>query len=146
MDLRPLGPDDAAALAALDKAARPDAWGADVFANMLEKSATVAAGAFEGTQLCGYVLSQGAGDEAEILMIATHPGMRGLGIGRSLLDALTGLITAKGIAHLFLEVAEDNVPAKALYTRTGFREIGKRPGYYKRATGAVDAVLMRFDF
>ena len=46
------------------------------------------------------------------------------------------------------EVAEDNEPAIALYTRRGFEQVGRRKGYYRAAPGAndrapIDAIVMR---
>jgi ribosomal-protein-alanine N-acetyltransferase len=40
----------------------------------------------------------------------------------------------------FLEVRVDNEPARALYLREGFTELGVRRGYYDN--GRVDAVVM----
>jgi ribosomal-protein-alanine N-acetyltransferase len=50
---------------------------------------------------------------------------------------------------MFLEVGEDNAPALRLYAKAGFREVGKRPGYYPHGTsaaggrGAVSALILR---
>jgi [ribosomal protein S18]-alanine N-acetyltransferase len=38
-------------------------------------------------------------------------------------------------------VGEDNLPALVLYSRVGFKEAGRRKGYYKRPDSpAVDAL------
>ena len=45
--------------------------------------------------------------------------------------------------RLFLEVADDNIPALVLYSRSGFKEVGRRKGYYQRANGAkADALVL----
>ena len=50
---------------------------------------------------------------------------------------------ARGATRVFLEVAEDNLAARALYERTGFVEAGRRPGYYAAADGGRrDALLL----
>ena len=46
---------------------------------------------------------------------------------------------------MFLEVAEDNIPAQKLYLKGGFKVNGRRPRYYKREPAAIDAVLYRLD-
>ena len=44
---------------------------------------------------------------------------------------------------MFLEVAETNVAARALYARAGFTVTGRRRAYYHTPDGAaVDAVVM----
>ena len=58
---------------------------------------------------------------------------------------IEGLIRAsrRGEARkVFLEVAEDNAAARALYAKLGFQEIGRRRAYYKRPGGAVDALTL----
>ena len=46
---------------------------------------------------------------------------------------------------VFLEVDERNEPARRLYQRAGFREVGRRPGYYQqgREQPATALVLRR---
>jgi ribosomal-protein-alanine N-acetyltransferase len=46
---------------------------------------------------------------------------------------------------MFLEVAVDNVAALALYRSRGFEAVGRRPGYYSRPDGPIDAMIMRVD-
>jgi ribosomal protein S18 acetylase RimI-like enzyme len=42
-----------------------------------------------------------------------------------------------------LEVAETNVDARSLYAAEGYREIGRRPGYYRDVKdGNVAALVM----
>ena len=48
--------------------------------------------------------------------------------------------------RLFLDVAEDNTAAGALYQSLGFQVTGGRKRYYERAGGtAVDAILFALD-
>jgi len=35
------------------------------------------------------------------------------------------------------DVEESNTPARRLYARAGFREVGRRPGYYPGGKGAL---------
>ena len=49
----------------------------------------------------------------------------------------------RGAATAFLEVAEPNLAARALYARSGFHEAGRRRGYYRDPAGrAVDALVL----
>ena len=78
----------------------------------------------------GYVFGRYILDFAEITNIAVHPEARGNGIGSALLSKLKDACLARSLLTVQLEVREGNHPALALYKRMGFREVGRRPGYY----------------
>lgn len=75
-------------------------------------------------------------DEAELLNLAVDPAYRRLGVASALLGALSDNVSGT----LFLEVAEHNVSAIALYVRLGWQQIGLRKGYYDQ--GKTNAVVM----
>ena len=82
--------------------------------------------------------------EAELLTLATLPEMRRQGHARRHLAAFEAEARRRGAEVAFLEVAEDNAPAVALYRATGYAEAGKRPGYYRRPDGSrVGAIIMQ---
>jgi ribosomal-protein-alanine N-acetyltransferase len=80
---------------------------------------------------------QTAPNEAELLNLAVDPAQRRKGVAASLLLALTEQTSG----DVFLEVAENNLPAIALYDSLGWEQIGLRPGYYQN--GTVHAVVMK---
>ena len=47
------------------------------------------------------------------------------------------------VIDLWLEVAETNAPARALYHRLGFSPVGRRAGYYADQGAPVDALVLR---
>lgn len=134
-------------LAALHRASFDEPWDADALAELLALPGTFGLMAIGETPAVprGFVLLRLAADEAEILTIAVDPACRRQGIGRALAAAAAATAVAGGATALFLEVAEDNGPARALYEGAGFRIVGRRPGYYRRATGTVAACTMRLD-
>ena len=133
-------------LAAIHRASFDDPWDAEAMAGILAMPGHFGLIAIEhGTPAVGFVLVRIAADEAEILTIAVDPGRRRAGLGRRLVEAARALALAGGAVALFLEVADDNAPAIALYESQGFRVVGMRPGYYRRAGGAVAARTMRLD-
>ena len=71
-------------------------------------------------------------DEMEILRIGVVPEKRGRGIAASLISTL-----AKKGKNIILEVRESNIPARKLYKKCGFTEIGKRKNYYNNGETAV---------
>jgi [ribosomal protein S18]-alanine N-acetyltransferase len=92
--------------------------------------------------LDGFVLSRRALDEAEVLTIAVAARAQGAGLGRALLQDHMGRLAGLGTRTLFLEVDENNAPARALYERVGFVEVGRRTAYYHRADGTPATALV----
>jgi ribosomal-protein-alanine N-acetyltransferase len=65
-------------------------------------------------------------------------------VGRALLSENLRQAANAGAKAMFLEVAEDNTSALALYERFGFVKVGERAGYYRRADGTrATAIVMR---
>lgn len=94
----------------------------------------------DGQAAEGFVLSRGALDEEELLLIAVHPEHRGRGLGAALLKRFIAAAEARGAARLFLEMRDGN-PADSLYRRAGFQPVGRRRSYYRGAAkGPIDAI------
>lgn len=68
--------------------------------------------------------------ELKINNLAIHPRWRGQGLGGRLLRALLEFGAGEGCVEATLEVRPSNAPALRMYTRAGFRVIGRRRGYY----------------
>lgn len=90
----------------------------------------------------GFLLGQVVAGEAELLTLAVAPEARRQGTGRALVTAFLAEARVRGAETAFLEVAETNHAARALYAEAGFTPSGRRKGYYRGAGLAVDAVLM----
>jgi len=91
-------------------------------------------------ELGAFIILSVAAGQAEILTLATARGARRQGFARQLLSGVARELRGQKISELFLEVAEDNIAALALYRSEGFTPIGRRPAYYHRATGRVAAI------
>jgi [ribosomal protein S18]-alanine N-acetyltransferase len=65
------------------------------------------------------------------------------GVGRRLIEGMARAAKRAEAKRMFLEVAGDNLPALVLYSRMGFKEVGRRAGYYVRSgQPAVDALIL----
>jgi ribosomal-protein-alanine N-acetyltransferase len=93
----------------------------------------------------GFVLARAIAGEAEIVTIAVDPAHQGAGIGAALLRDALETARVAGAEAAFLEVAENNNQAYRLYTRHGFKKIGRRPNYYRQKDGAVAALVMKLE-
>jgi ribosomal-protein-alanine N-acetyltransferase len=140
------GPRDARAMAALHGASFHRGWSDGEFERLLSDRNVVVHRATVGRNLAGFILSRIAGAEAEILSIAVASSRRSKGLAKRLLDLNLRRLAGLGTRAVFLEVGDDNVPARRLYQRAGFREVGRREGYYRDHTGkASTALVLRRD-
>jgi [ribosomal protein S18]-alanine N-acetyltransferase len=131
------GPRDARAFAALHCASFHRGWSDGEFEQLLFDRNIVAHRALVGGHLVGFILSRLVLGEAEILSVAVASSRRGGGLARRLLDLNLRRLAGLGARTVFLEVDEGNVPARRLYQRAGFRDVGRRPGYYAPGQGAL---------
>ncbi len=96
--------------------------------------------------LAGYYLLMYAVDEAHLLDVAVCGARQRQGLGRHLLDCIGARAREQGMLSVLLEVRPSNERALAVYRRYGFREIGRRKGYYPAHAGQrEDAIVMRID-
>ena len=135
--IRAMGPEAAALLAALHAACFEEPWDGAAFDTLLRQPGVIALARDDS-----FILLRRVADEAEVLTLCTHPEARRRGRAAELVAAALERLAAEGVSRLFLEVAADNRPAQALYTRVGFIEAGRRPNYYRRRGAAVDALLL----
>ena len=139
-------PRDAWAMATLHAVSFRHGWSDGEFERMLGERNVVAHRATTGRALHGFILSRLAGGEAEILSVAVASARRGRGLARALLNLHLRRLAGLGAGAVFLEVDEDNEPARRLYRRAGFREVGRRPGYYQQGRDSpATALVLRRD-
>ena len=86
----------------------------------------------------GFIVWRVVADQAEIITIGVHPDARQTGIASAMLVLAESDAKTRGANKMFLEVAENNRPARAMYEKNGYTQIGVRPKYYD----GVDAILM----
>lgn len=98
-----------------------------------------------GSEVVGYGILSVAAGEAHVLNVCVAPEYQGQGQGRRLLARLIDLARWHRAERIFLEVRPSNAGAIALYERTGFNEIGRRPNYYPAKGGREDAIVMAME-
>ena len=89
----------------------------------------------------GYIGSQTAIDETDVMNVAVHPDYRRRGVAESLIDMLVTELKNRGSHALMLEVRASNAAAIALYEKMGFAQVGLRKNYYRNPK--EDALIMR---
>ncbi len=133
--------EDVAAVAALEAANFSRPWSYDSFFQTLSDENYIVIIAKDADALLGYCVLLCTGEEADITNVCTTPEARGKGVATGMLTALMEAGESRGITEFFLEVRESNTPARSLYTKLGFEEIGLRKNYYEEPR--EHAVLMK---
>lgn len=149
------GPFDLGRLARLHRACFDDAWSKTDLAHLLAlpgglgliaRTGGIRRLGFDTRRSMGFSLCRVTRDESELLSIGVAPDTRRCGVGLLLIRESMRRCRRAGARCMFLEVAVDNPGAYALYRHEGFDEVGRREGYYRRASGErVTALTMRAD-
>jgi ribosomal-protein-alanine N-acetyltransferase len=146
--IEPAGPAFAAVLAEIHAAAYADPtvsgapWPEPAWHSLLANPGAVCLLASTAERPAGLVLARVAADEAEILTIGVMPAARRQGLAGRLLEQAAAACVSRGAARLFLEVAETNMAARALYTASGFVQVGRRARYYRLGGQDIAALVM----
>ena len=111
-----------------------NAWTEKEFSDLLNLSTSQLWLNENGLLLCSEVA-----DEMEILTFGVIPEKRHQGEGIRLINQMLEYAQKNGISKIFLDVAENNVPAIRLYEKTGFQKVNVRKGYYEN--GQVNALV-----
>ncbi|WP_296605510.1 ribosomal protein S18-alanine N-acetyltransferase [Nocardioides sp.] len=144
MTVRPAGPDDVSAIAALERSC----LGADAWSEGLVREGVTGALPTIGYlvaeadgRVVGHATVSVVGDIAELQRIAVDPAYRRRGLASDLLDATIALARGGRADRLLLEVREDNGGALSFYAAREFVEIDRRRRYYR--DGATAVVMRR---
>ncbi len=86
----------------------------------------------QASTVIGFLAAQRVDLELEILWLAVAASSRRSGVGSRLLATASG-----GARNCLLEVRSNNLDAKRFYEALGFRETGRRKGYYPSGEDAV---------
>ena len=143
--LRPMREADLDAVMRIEERAYPFPWTRGIMRDCLHAGYAMWVQERAG-EIVGYGVLSIAVGEAHVLNLCTAPGHEGEGLGRRMLQALLRVARGGGAQRVFLEVRPSNPRAIALYERSGFNEIGRRPRYYPDHGGRrEDAIVMAME-
>lgn len=135
---------DLDAVLALEVAAYSHPWSSGNFVDSLSAGYLAWVRHDARGQLLAYCVAQPGFEETHLLNLTVAPAWQRRGHGRALLLALADWARAQGDHTLWLEVRQSNAAGRALYTATGFTDVGLRRSYYPAANQQrEDAVVMR---
>ncbi len=118
-----------------------DPWSEDSIRRELTNPLSLWVVALRDKQVVGYAGSQSVLGESDMMNIAVSYDYRGQGIATALVRELVEKLRQKGNYQLTLEVRASNTPAKNLYEKLGFYQVGCRPNYYHNPK--EDALILR---
>ena len=128
-------------VAELERICFADPWSEKSVASELDNKWALWLVALDGDTVVGYIGSQTAVDETDVMNVAVHPDHRRQGIAEALIKKLVLELKERGSHALMLEVRASNAPAISLYEKLGFLQVGLRKNYYRNPK--EDALILR---
>lgn len=139
--IRKMRREDVPQIAALERLCFSDPWSEASISSELENPISLWLVAEADGVVQGYIGSQSAPPDCDIMNLAVAPDARRRQLGKTLLRSLIDELHRRGTERLFLEVRASNVPARALYASFGFEQVGLRKKYY--VNPVEDALILR---
>jgi [ribosomal protein S18]-alanine N-acetyltransferase len=139
---------DVPAILAIEQQARGAAhWTAEQYKKLVGSGVVLVAeqAAEEASELCGFVCANAVAGEWEIENMVVAAEFLRRGIANELLRALIQRAENEAASAILLEVRESNLPARRLYEKNGFREVGRRRVYYRDPVEDAILYALRFD-
>ncbi|QOL25446.1 ribosomal protein S18-alanine N-acetyltransferase [Thalassotalea sp. LPB0316] len=93
-------------------------------------------------QVVGFYIADNVVGETTLMDICVAPDHQGQGFGTKILQHYFAQAKQRQCTTGFLEVRASNHSAKMLYINHGYIETGRRTGYYPKAVGYEDAIVM----
>jgi len=124
----------------IEKVSFSDPWDKQLFLDAIDSESKYLMVAEHGGEIEGYIVLEKVLDEGHITDLAVGGKYRKKGVASELVNDALALARGMDIKEIFLEVRETNEAAKKLYSKFGFREIGRRKGYYPKAN--EDALVL----
>jgi len=119
-------------------------WSASAFSTVLNTPGTICLLALTPEEeVIGFIIGRTIADDGEVLTLCVAPTARRHGVATALIGKLKE--TLAPCRRILLEVAITNRGARDLYEGLGFREVGRRPAYYRRGGNAIDALILASD-
>lgn len=130
--------DDVPAILAIEQQAASAAhWPAEEYEKLVKTGVVLLAE--QAGEICGFVCAKAVASEWEIENVVVATRFFRQGIADRLVQALIGQAKMLAVSSILLEVRESNRPARRLYEKHAFREVGRRRRYYNNPL--EDAIL-----
>jgi ribosomal-protein-alanine N-acetyltransferase len=129
--------------ALLEESSFQTSWSSYDIQSLLSLDTSISWGQTYKGQLISFILIQKVVNEAEIILLVTHPSHRKKGIAGMLLEEGIEHLREEKVSRIFLEVSVENEVAISFYRSHIFETIGERKNYYSRKKNKNAKVMMR---
>lgn len=125
-----------------------DAYDRNLFAEFYDKCGSLFLVAEDRGCVCGYAITcirrtaRNGVRSAELISIAVDPPSRGAGVASRLLEHTLRRLRRRNVDRLTLMVRLNNDPARAFYSKYGFRRVRRVHDYYH---DGGDGLLMKLE-
>ena len=116
----------------------PDSsWCIDVWRGLFDFHPLQVYLSFRQSQPVGYLVLSLLSPDSELLRLGVKESSRRRGIGSHLINRMIHESKNSGVETIFLEVREDNLPARLFYQARGFVITAERKNYYHSPPGSA---------
>ena len=136
---------DAHDIAVLEKEYFSQPWSYEQIYDEIIKPNCIFLSAKSSDKVIGYVSGQMILDEFYISNIAVSNEFRNQGVASALLTELISAVKKLKASFITLEVRESNIPAKKLYEKFGFENLGVRKNFYSHPTENANIYTIYFN-
>ena len=122
-------------------------WTAEQYKKLVASGVVLVAeeAAEEAVELSGFICAKVVAGDWEIENVVVAAEFLRRGIANELVRNLIQRAENEAASAILLEVRESNLPARRLYKKHGFREVGRRPVYYRDPVENAILYALRFD-
>jgi ribosomal-protein-alanine N-acetyltransferase len=142
--VRPATSSEVAAILAIERQSPSAAhWTSEQYNNLLRNGVVLVSE--EAGKLAGFICAKAVAGEWEIENVVVAPEFLRRGIASRLLSRLIQQARNAEASAILLEVRESNEPARRLYEKHDFRDVGRRRAYYNDPVEDAILYVVRFD-
>ncbi len=117
-------------------------WSQDMFFEVLDNRVDKRLWVFEvNNDIIGFIIDMRYEDEINILNIAVHRRLQGIGYGLKMLKKYIKTLTNE--CSIYLEVSKNNIKALSMYSKLNFKKVSIRKSYYNDGSDAINMQLVK---
>ena len=135
---------DMSEVLAIENSSFEFAWSEEDFIRCLRQRNCIGMVAEQEGAVVGFMIYELHRSRLHILNFSVHPAHLRMGIGKQMVDKLSGKLSLQRRTKIMLEVRETNLAAQLFFRNAGFRAVSVLRDYYEDTT--EDAYMMVYNY